>query len=248
MKRLDPMAASATLHCLTGCSIGEIVGLMIGTHNGWGNLPTTVLSIALAFVFGYSLSALPVVLGGLSVGAALKLVLAADTLSIAVMELVDNAVMNVIPGAMDAGLDRPLFWVSMAISLTVAFVAAYPVNVHLMARGKGHALTHEFMGHGGEHGGHESHGSGHDGHGASTGEHHGHDEHGGHDAHGGGHDAHGGADHERPRRRTSWTGPSATTLAVGIAGFLLGGLVVSLGVQEAEDAPAPPSHSLRVTP
>ncbi|KNX39635.1 hypothetical protein VV01_20425 [Luteipulveratus halotolerans] len=242
------MAASATLHCLTGCSIGEIVGLMIGTHNGWSNLPTTVLSIALAFVFGYSLSALPVVLGGLSVGAALKLVLAADTLSIAAMELVDNAVMNVIPGAMDAGLDRPLFWVSMAIALTAAFAAAYPVNVYLMSRGKGHALTHEFMGH--DHaamdhaapagrGGRAPQGepaapAGRGGR-APQGEpvsrpddeHHGHEH----------------AAPDRLQRRTSWTGPSASTLAVGIAGFLLGGLVVSAGAQVQDDAPAPPSHS-----
>ncbi|AKU18500.1 hypothetical protein VV02_00295 [Luteipulveratus mongoliensis] len=210
------MAASATLHCLTGCSIGEIAGLLIGTHQGWDNLQTTVLSIALAFVFGYALSSLPVVLAGVSVGAALQLVLAADTLSIFTMEVVDNAVMNVVPGAMDAGLDRPLFWVSMMIALTVAFAAAYPVNVYLMGRGKGHALTHQYMGHGS-----------------------GGDEHAGHDM-----AEHDMAAHEVPRRRSRWTGPSASTLAVGIAGFLLGGLVVSIGVELDDDAPAPPSHSM----
>ena len=137
------MALSATLHCLTGCAIGEIAGLMIGTGLGLGNGWTIVLSIALAFFFGFGLSSLPLVKGGLALGAALSLVLAADTLSIATMEVVDNAVMAVIPGAMDAGLVNPLFWIGMMISLTVAFFAAYPVNRWLMARGKGHALTHE---------------------------------------------------------------------------------------------------------
>lgn len=165
---LNAMAASATLHCLTGCAIGEIAGLMIGTARGWGNLPTTVLAVALAFVFGYALSALPVVRSGLRVADALKLVLAADTLSIATMELVDNGVMLVIPGAMDAGLDNPAFWIAMAIALTAAFAAAFPVNRYLMARGKGHALTH------GHHEGREHHEGqdeaghdGHDGHGGS---------------------------------------------------------------------------------
>ncbi|WP_236666078.1 DUF4396 domain-containing protein [Nocardioides baculatus] len=140
------MALSATLHCLTGCAIGEIAGLMIGTGLGLGNGPTIVLSVALAFVFGFTLSTLPLVKGGLGVGAALSLVLAADTLSIAAMEVADNAVMAVIPGAMDAGLVNPVFWIGMMVALTVAFVAAYPVNRYLMARGKGHALTHEHHG------------------------------------------------------------------------------------------------------
>ena len=137
------MALSATLHCLTGCAIGEIAGLMIGTGLGLGNGWTIVVSIALAFLFGFTLSTLPLVKGGLAVGTALSLVLAADTLSIASMEVADNAVMAVIPGAMDAGLVNPVFWVGMMIALTVAFAAAYPVNRYLMARGKGHALTHE---------------------------------------------------------------------------------------------------------
>ncbi|WP_235492840.1 MULTISPECIES: DUF4396 domain-containing protein [unclassified Aeromicrobium] len=141
---VNSMAASATLHCLTGCAIGEILGLMIGTAAGLSNGVTIVISVALAFVFGFSLSSLPLVKAGLGVGAALSVVLAADTLSIATMEVVDNLVMAVIPGAMDAGLVNVLFWVGMMISLTVAFFAAYPVNRYLLQRGKGHALTHEY--------------------------------------------------------------------------------------------------------
>ena len=137
------MAVSATLHCLTGCAIGEIAGLMIGTAAGLANGWTIALSVALAFVFGYTLSTLPLVKAGLSVGAALSVVLAADTLSIATMEVVDNLVMAIIPGAMDAGLVNVVFWVGMMIALTAAFFAAYPVNRYLLQRGKGHALLHE---------------------------------------------------------------------------------------------------------
>jgi hypothetical protein len=137
---------SATLHCLTGCAIGEIAGLMIGTAIGLSTGWTIVLAVSLAFLFGYTLSTFPLVKAGLSVGAALAVVFAADTLSIATMELVDNAVMALIPGAMDAGLVNPTFWVAMMIALTVAFFAAYPVNRYLLARGKGHALTHEYHG------------------------------------------------------------------------------------------------------
>lgn len=143
---MSGMAVGATLHCLTGCSIGEIIGMLVGTAAGWTNLPTTVLSILLAFVFGYSLSALPLVRGGIALGDALRLVLVADTLSIATMEVVDNLVMLVIPGAMGATLLDPLFWVSMAISLTIAFFAAWPVNRALLRRGKGHAVTHHALG------------------------------------------------------------------------------------------------------
>lgn len=138
------MALSATLHCLTGCAIGEIVGLIIGTALGLGNLSTVGIAIALAFLFGYSLSTLPLLKSGLALGAALRIVLAADTLSILTMEVVDNIVMAVIPGAMNAGLVNVVFWVGMAISLTAAFFAAYPVNRHLLRRGRGHALTHEY--------------------------------------------------------------------------------------------------------
>lgn len=143
---LNGMAASATLHCLTGCAIGEVLGLIIGTAAGLSNAPTIVLSIALAFLFGYTLSTLPLVRSGMAVAAAVALVFAADTLSIATMEVVDNAVMALIPGAMDAGLVNPTFWIGMPISLTVAFFAAYPVNRFLLQRGKGHALTHEHHG------------------------------------------------------------------------------------------------------
>ncbi|MER7073136.1 DUF4396 domain-containing protein [Terrabacter sp. NPDC000476] len=140
------MAGSATLHCLTGCAVGEIVGLLVGTAVGLGSAQTIALSIALAFVFGYTLSSFPLLRGGLSLGAALRLVLAADTVSILTMEVVDNLVMAVIPGAMDAGLVNVVFWVGMAISLAAAFFAAYPVNRYLLARGKGHALTHGLHG------------------------------------------------------------------------------------------------------
>lgn len=140
------MAVSATLHCLTGCAIGEIVGLIVGTALGLSTVTTIVLSIALAFVFGFSLSSLPLLRAGLALGAALRVVLAADTLSILTMEVVDNIVMAIIPGAMNAGLVNPLFWLGMMISLTVAFFAAYPVNRFLLQRGKGHALTHRYHG------------------------------------------------------------------------------------------------------
>jgi hypothetical protein len=140
------VAASATLHCLTGCAIGEILGLMIGTAVGLAAGATIALSVALAFLFGYALSSLPLLRGGLSLGPALKLVLAADTVSILTMEVVDNLVMAVIPGAMDAGLVNAVFWVGMSISLVAAFLAAYPVNRYLLARGKGHALTHAHHG------------------------------------------------------------------------------------------------------
>ena len=144
MGGLDSMALSATLHCLTGCAIGEILGLMVGTALGLSTGWTIVLAVGLAFLFGYTLSTFPLLRAGLGVGAALGIVLAADTLSIAVMEVVDNAVMALIPGAMDAGLVNWLFWISMLIALGAAFLAAYPVNRYLLARGKGHALTHEY--------------------------------------------------------------------------------------------------------
>lgn len=141
---LNSMAASATLHCLTGCAIGEVVGLIVGTAAGLGNAATIVISIALAFVFGFTLSSLPLLRAGLTLGATLSVVVAANTLSIATMEVVDNVVMWLIPGAMNAGLVNAVFWVGMMISLTVAFFGAYPVNRYLLQRGKGHALTHEY--------------------------------------------------------------------------------------------------------
>ena len=143
---VNSMALSATLHCLTGCAIGEIAGLMIGTAIGLSTGQTIVLAVSLAFLFGYGLSTLPLLKSGLGFGAALSIVFAADTLSIATMEVVDNAVMALIPGAMDAGLVNATFWISMMIALTVAFFAAYPVNRYLLQRGKGHALTHGYHG------------------------------------------------------------------------------------------------------
>lgn len=138
------MALSATLHCLTGCAIGEIAGLMIGTAIGLGTGWTIVLAVGLAFLFGYTLSTFPLLRAGLGLGASLSVVLAADTLSIATMEVVDNLVMALIPGAMEAGLVNSVFWVSMMIALTAAFLAAYPVNRYLLQRGRGHALTHGY--------------------------------------------------------------------------------------------------------
>ncbi len=138
---LNAMAASATLHCLTGCAIGEVLGMVLGTALGWSAGWTITVSVLLAFFFGYALSTVPLVRGGLRLGAALTVVLAADTLSIATMELVDNAVMAAVPGAMDAGLVNPVFWLSMMMALSAAFVAAFPVNRYLLTRGKGHMLA-----------------------------------------------------------------------------------------------------------
>lgn len=154
-RQLNRMAASATLHCLIGCAIGEILGLIIGTALGWSNLQTVALAVVLAFLFGYGLSTLPLRKAGLSFVAALSLVFAADTLSIMTMEVVDNLVMLVIPGAMSAGITNPIFWLSMPIAFVVAFAAAFPVNRHLLARGKGHALVMQY------HHGHSDHHVGH---------------------------------------------------------------------------------------
>lgn len=145
-KNMNTMAISATLHCLTGCAIGEVLGLIIGTAFGLSNLTTTLLAVALAFVFGFSFSTLPLMRAGIGFGAALSVVVAADTLSIATMELVDNLVMYLIPGAMHATLVDPLFWISMPAALAVAFFAALPVNKYLLERNKGHALTMNVLG------------------------------------------------------------------------------------------------------
>lgn len=153
------MAISATLHCLTGCAIGEIVGMLIGTHYGLSMTATIALSIGLAFVFGYTLSLIPLVKNGISLTSALRLVLAADTISITTMEIVDNLVMAAIPGAMSAGLVNPVFWGAMSIALIAAFFAAVPVNYCLLKRGKGHALVHSNHEH--EHTGHDHHASHH---------------------------------------------------------------------------------------
>jgi hypothetical protein len=137
------LAVSATLHCLTGCAIGEIAGLVIATAAGLTSLATVAVSVALAFLFGYLLSTLPLVKAGMGLAAAGSVVLAADTLSIVTMEVMDNLVMLLSPGAMDAGLVNVAFWLSMALAFLTAFAAAVPVNRHLLARGKGHALTHQ---------------------------------------------------------------------------------------------------------
>ena len=140
---LNRVAFSATAHCLTGCAIGEVLGVVIGTALGWGNVATITLAVALAFIFGYSLTMLPLLRSGMTLAAVLPLAFASDTLSITVMEVVDNLVLLVVPGAMDAGLASPLFWGSLAFALAVAFVAAFPVNRYLIARGKGHAVVHQ---------------------------------------------------------------------------------------------------------
>ena len=139
---LNRTAFNATLHCLTGCAIGEVLGVVIGSALGWGTVATIALAIVLAFFFGYGLTMLPLLRSGMALGAVLPLAFASDTLSITVMEIVDNLIIVVIPGAMDAGLASPLFWGSLAFALAVAFVVAFPVNRYLISRGKGHAVIH----------------------------------------------------------------------------------------------------------
>jgi hypothetical protein len=141
---LTRTAISATLHCLTGCAIGEVLGMVIGTALGWGNVATILLAVVLAFFFGYLLTFVPVRRAGLSFGAAVKVALAADTVSILVMEIVDNAIILAVPGAMEAGLSAPLFWGSLAVSLAVAFVVTVPVNRIMIGRGRGHAVAHHY--------------------------------------------------------------------------------------------------------
>jgi hypothetical protein len=137
-------AVSATLHCLTGCAIGEVLGMVIGTALGWSTLPTVILSIALAFLFGYSLTMRPVLRAGVGFRTAIGVALAADTVSIAVMELVDNAFIVAVPGALNAGLTSALFWGSLVASLAIAFVVTVPVNKWTIARGRGHAVVHKY--------------------------------------------------------------------------------------------------------
>jgi len=139
---LNRTALMATLHCLSGCTIGEVLGMVIGTALGWSNWPTVALAVALAFLIGYGMTLQPLRKAGMAWGVALGLAFASDTLSMGTMELVDNAIMLVIPGAMDAGISDPLFWGSLIVSLILAGAAAFPVNRWLIARGKGHALVH----------------------------------------------------------------------------------------------------------
>jgi Domain of unknown function (DUF4396) len=148
-RALDVLALSATLHCLTGCAIGEVTGMIVGTALGWSEWGTVALAVALAFLFGYTLTSIPLLRGGLALSAVIPIALASDTLSIAIMEVVDNAIMLAIPGAMEAGLDNLLFWGSLSVALAVAGFAAFPVNRWLLQRGKGHAAVHETGIHGG---------------------------------------------------------------------------------------------------
>lgn len=148
-RALTGMALSATLHCLTGCAIGEIAGMAIGTAAGLSNGSTVVLSIVLAFVFGYGLTSMPLLRSGMAIATVAPIAFASDTLSITTMEAVDNAIVVAIPGALAAGLGSLLFWGSLAFALVVAGAVAVPVNRWLIARGKGHAVVHETGVHGG---------------------------------------------------------------------------------------------------
>jgi hypothetical protein len=148
-RELDAVAVNATLHCLTGCALGEIAGMIIGTSLGFSNLGTVAVSVALAFLFGYALTSLPLLRAGLALAAVVPIALASDTFSIATMEVVDNLIVVTIPGALDAGVGDLLFWGSLSMSLFVAFLAAVPVNRWLIARGKGHVKVHETGIHGG---------------------------------------------------------------------------------------------------
>jgi hypothetical protein len=141
-QNLNALAFSATVHCLTGCAIGEVAGMAIGTALGFSNLGTIVLAVVLAFFFGYGLTSLPLLRSGMALGAVVPIALASDTLSIATMEVIDNLIVLTIPGAMEAGLDSLLFWGSLAFALVVAGLVALPVNRWLIARGKGHAVIH----------------------------------------------------------------------------------------------------------
>ena len=154
---LNNLAFSATGHCLTGCAIGEVLGLIIADALGWGNVASIALAVVLAFFFGYSLTMVPLLRADVALASAIPLAFASDTLSITVMEIVDNLIILVIPGAMESGPLDLLFWGSLAVALAVAFVAAFPVNRYLIARGRGHAVVHEYHGHhGDEHEGHDA--------------------------------------------------------------------------------------------
>ncbi len=141
---LNRVAFSATVHCLTGCAIGEVLGMIIGTALGWSDWQTIAIAVALAFFFGYSLTMVPLLRGGIALAAAIPVALAADTISIAIMEIVDNAIMLLIPGAMEAGLTNVLFWGSLTVALLIAGAFAYPANRYLIQRGRGHAVVHQY--------------------------------------------------------------------------------------------------------
>ena len=139
---INRTAFMATVHCLTGCTIGEVLGMVIGTALGWSNWPTVALAVVLAFFFGYAMTLWPLRRAGMAWGTALGLAFASDTLSMTTMELVDNAIVLAVPGAMDAGLGEPLFWSSITVAMVIAGIVAFPVNRWLIGQGKGHALVH----------------------------------------------------------------------------------------------------------
>jgi Domain of unknown function (DUF4396) len=142
-RSLNALAFSATVHCLSGCATGEVLGMVIGTAFDWSDAATIAISIVLAFVFGYTFTSVPLLRAGMALGAVIPLALASDTISIAIMELVDNTVVALIPGALDAGLGDLAFWASLALALLLAGAAAFPANRWLLARGKGHAVVHQ---------------------------------------------------------------------------------------------------------
>jgi hypothetical protein len=146
-RSLNRLAFSATVHCLTGCAIGEVLGMVIGTALGFSDLGTIALAVALAFLFGYTFTSVPLLRSGMPLGAVIPIALAADTISIAIMEIVDNAIMLLIPGAMDAGLDNIGFYLALAAALLIAGAAAFPANRWLISRGKGHAVVHAHHAH-----------------------------------------------------------------------------------------------------
>ena len=141
-RALDAVALSATLHCLTGCAIGEVAGMVLGTALGFSEWGTVGLAVALAFLFGYALTSLPLLRAGLALSAVIPIALATDTFSIAVMEIVDNAIILAIPGAMESGVGNILFWGTLSFALVIAGVVAYPLNRWLITRGRGHAVLH----------------------------------------------------------------------------------------------------------
>ena len=144
---LNRLAFSATVHCLSGCAVGEVLGMIIGTALGWSDLATIFLAVGLAFLFGYTFTSIPLLRSGMALATVIPLALASDTISIAIMEIVDNAIMLLIPGAMDVGLGDIGFWAALAAALLIAGAAAYPVNRWLISRGKGHAVVHQHHAH-----------------------------------------------------------------------------------------------------
>jgi hypothetical protein len=148
---LNSLAVSATLHCMTGCVLGEVTGLVIATALGWSDAATIALAVALAFLFGYTLTSMPLFRANLTLGAIIPIALATDTVSITIMEIIENATMLVFPGAMEAGLDTLTFWGPMALGFAIAFPFAFAANRYLLQRGKGHALVHQYHHHGGGH-------------------------------------------------------------------------------------------------